>query len=55
MCQLLGMNANTPTDVTFSFSGFAQRGGNRSACEIDRFDIQGAKATLISSTMVKGS
>jgi predicted glutamine amidotransferase len=27
MCQLLGMNANTPTDVTFSFSGFAQRGG----------------------------
>jgi len=28
MCQLLGMNANTPTDVTFSFSGFAQRAGN---------------------------
>lgn len=28
MCQLLGMNCNTPTDVTFSFSGFAQRGGN---------------------------
>jgi glutamine amidotransferase len=28
MCQLLGMNANTPTDVTFSFSGFAQRGGH---------------------------
>ena len=28
MCQLLGMNANTPTDVTFSFTGFAQRGGN---------------------------
>ena len=27
MCQLLGMNANTPTDVTFSFSGFALRGG----------------------------
>ncbi|AVT11770.1 MULTISPECIES: class II glutamine amidotransferase [Paracidovorax] len=27
MCQLLGMNANTPTDVTFSFTGFAQRGG----------------------------
>ncbi|MDP4733857.1 MAG: class II glutamine amidotransferase, partial [Limnohabitans sp.] len=24
MCQLLGMNCNTPTDVTFSFSGFAQ-------------------------------
>ena len=28
MCQLLRMNCNTPTNVTFSFSGFAQRGGN---------------------------
>jgi predicted glutamine amidotransferase len=28
MCQLLGMNCNTPTDVMFSFSGFAQRGGH---------------------------
>lgn len=27
MCQLLGMNCNTPTDVQFSFTGFAQRGG----------------------------
>ena len=27
MCQLLGMNCNTPTDITFSFSGFAQRAG----------------------------
>ncbi|NMM07576.1 class II glutamine amidotransferase [Polaromonas sp.] len=27
MCQLLGMNCNAPTDVTFSFRGFAQRGG----------------------------
>ena len=27
MCQMLGMNCNTPTDVTFSFAGFAQRGG----------------------------
>ena len=27
MCQLLGMNCNSPTDVTFSFAGFAQRGG----------------------------
>jgi len=27
MCQLLGMNCNVPTDVTFSFSGFSQRGG----------------------------
>ncbi|QIL45152.1 class II glutamine amidotransferase [Acidovorax sp. HDW3] len=28
MCQLLGMNANTPTDATFSFTGFAQRAGH---------------------------
>ena len=25
MCQLLGMNSNTPTDIVFSFSGFATR------------------------------
>ena len=25
MCQLLGMNANTPTDLMFSFTGFARR------------------------------
>lgn len=25
MCQLLGMNANTPTDVLFSFAGLAKR------------------------------
>ncbi|MBC7435615.1 MAG: class II glutamine amidotransferase [Bdellovibrionales bacterium] len=27
MCQLLGMNCNVPTDVMFSFTGFAERGG----------------------------
>jgi predicted glutamine amidotransferase len=27
MCQLLGMNANTPTDICFSFTGFRARGG----------------------------
>ena len=25
MCQLMGMNANTPTDVMFSFTGFSTR------------------------------
>ncbi len=25
MCQLLGLNANTPTDVVFSFTGFSTR------------------------------
>lgn len=35
MCQLLGMNSNVPTDIMFSFSGFAQR-----ACEhADGFGI----------------
>ena len=28
MCQLLGMNCNVPTDVVFSFTGFAERGGH---------------------------
>jgi len=28
MCELLGMSANTPTDICFSFSGLMQRGGN---------------------------
>ncbi|MGR6982119.1 class II glutamine amidotransferase [Testudinibacter sp. P27/CKL/0425] len=27
MCQLLGMNCNTPTDIVFSFEGFRCRGG----------------------------
>lgn len=28
MCELLGMSANVPTDICFSFSGLMQRGGN---------------------------
>lgn len=28
MCQLLGLNANVPTDICFSFTGFCQRGGH---------------------------
>ncbi|AZB72225.1 class II glutamine amidotransferase [Synechococcus elongatus] len=27
MCELLGMSANTPTDLCFSFRGFSARGG----------------------------
>ena len=27
MCELLGMNCATPTDITFSFKGFTQRAG----------------------------
>ncbi|MDP3940167.1 MAG: class II glutamine amidotransferase [Deltaproteobacteria bacterium] len=29
MCELLGMSANIPTDIVFSFSGFRKRGGER--------------------------
>ncbi|UJF19776.1 class II glutamine amidotransferase [Vibrio sp. SS-MA-C1-2] len=28
MCELLGMSANVPTDICFSFTGLVQRGGN---------------------------
>jgi glutamine amidotransferase len=28
MCELLGMRANVPTDICFSFSGLMQRGGS---------------------------
>lgn len=28
MCELLGMSANIPTDICFSFTGLIQRGGN---------------------------
>ena len=27
MCELLGMECNVPTDIVFSFTGFAMRGG----------------------------
>ena len=29
MCELLGMSANVPTDIVFSFTGFRLRGGRR--------------------------
>ena len=38
MCQLLGMNCNTPTDICFSFRGFHQRGG-RTADHADGFGV----------------
>ncbi|MEN9387269.1 MAG: hypothetical protein RLZZ255_245, partial [Cyanobacteriota bacterium] len=27
MCELLALNANTPTDMAFSFRGLSRRGG----------------------------
>lgn len=38
MCQLLGMNCNTPTDIVFSFEGFRRRAGITD-CHSDGFGI----------------
>ncbi|HDR0641958.1 class II glutamine amidotransferase [Pasteurella multocida] len=38
MCQLLGMNCNTPTDIVFSFEGFRRRAG-LTDCHCDGFGI----------------
>jgi glutamine amidotransferase len=38
MCQLLGMNCNTPTDIMFSFAGFASRAG-RTGEHVDGWGI----------------
>lgn len=38
MCQLLGLNCATPTDATFSFTGFCQRGG-ATDCHADGWGI----------------
>lgn len=38
MCQLLGMNCNTPTDIVFSFEGFRRRGG-QTDIHVDGFGI----------------
>lgn len=38
MCQLLGMNCNTPTDIVFSFEGFRRRGGETDV-HVDGFGL----------------
>jgi glutamine amidotransferase len=38
MCELLGMECNTPTDINFSFTGFAVRGG-KTAAHADGFGL----------------
>jgi len=47
MCQLLGMNCNTPTDICFSFTGFQARGGltdhHRDGWGIGFFEGQGCR------------
>lgn len=48
MCELLGMNANVPTDVRFSFAGLARRGGgtgpHRDGWGIAFYEGRGARA-----------
>ncbi len=50
MCQLLGMNCNTPTDICFSFSGFQKRGGgtdvHRDGWGIAFFEDKGVRLFL---------
>ena len=48
MCELLGMSANVPTDVRFSFAGLARRGGgtgpHRDGWGIAFYEGRGARA-----------
>ncbi len=48
MCELLGMSANVPTDICFSFSGLMQRGGrtgpHRDGWGIAMYDGRGARS-----------
>jgi glutamine amidotransferase len=50
MCQLLGMNCNTPTDICFSFTGFQARGGltdhHRDGWGIGFFEDEGCRVFL---------
>jgi len=50
MCELLGMSANTPTDIRFSFSGLATRGGrtgpHRDGWGIAFYDGRAARSFL---------
>ena len=50
MCQLLGMNANVPTDICFSFTGFQARGGatdtHRDGWGIAFFEGRGVRVFL---------
>ncbi len=50
MCELLGMSANVPTDIRFSFSGLMQRGGrtgpHRDGWGIAFYDGKGCRTFL---------
>ncbi len=41
MCELLGMSANVPTDICFSFTGLIQRGGTTDQSRKTKANIRG--------------
>ena len=51
MCELLGMNANVPTDICFSFAGLMRRGGqtgpHSDGWGVTFYDGKGAAASMI--------
>jgi predicted glutamine amidotransferase len=57
MCQLLGMNCNTPTDICFSFEGFTARGGqtdvHRDGWGIAFFEEKGCRVFLDSKATIE--
>lgn len=57
MCQLLGMNANVPTEIRFSFEGFSRRGGrtdhHRDGWGIAFFEGAGARLFIDSRATVE--
>lgn len=57
MCQLLGMNCNTPTDICFSFEGFRTRGGltdvHRDGWGIAFFEGAGCRLFLDSKATIE--
>jgi glutamine amidotransferase len=57
MCQLLGMNCNTPTDICFSFEGFHTRGGltdvHRDGWGIAFFEGTGCRLFLDSKATIE--
>jgi predicted glutamine amidotransferase len=54
MCQLLGMNANTPTDVCFSFAGLARRADeHKDGFGIDFVDHHSARISPVAELVAR--
>ena len=56
MCELLGMSANVPTDICFSFTGLMQRGGrtgpHRDGWGITFYEGKGFRTSKIPTQVV---